>query len=42
MSSLVGELQAGEARGITELTATTFPAEIDDATADGAMEFGAD
>jgi argininosuccinate synthase len=42
VSSLVGELQAGEARGITELTATTFPAEIDDATADGAMEFGAD
>ncbi|GAA0354200.1 argininosuccinate synthase [Micropruina glycogenica] len=42
VSSLVGELQAGEARGITELTATVFPAEIDDATADGAMEFGAD
>ena len=36
------ELEPGEARGITELTATVFPSEIDDATADGAMEFGAD
>ncbi len=42
VSSLVGELEPGEARGITELTATVFPSEIDDATADGAMEFGAD
>ncbi|MBK8446072.1 MAG: argininosuccinate synthase [Micropruina sp.] len=41
VSALVGELEPGEARGITELTATVFPSELDDGTADDAMEFGA-
>ncbi|MEZ5202301.1 MAG: argininosuccinate synthase [Micropruina glycogenica] len=42
VSSLVGELQAGEARGITEIEATVVDAGVEQAVDNAGMEFGAD
>jgi argininosuccinate synthase len=42
VSSLVGELQPGEARGITELTATVLDAEVEQSTDRGGMDAGTD
>ena len=42
VSALVGELQPGEARAITEIEATIVDADIDQSTQSAGMEFGAD
>ncbi len=42
VSSLVGELEAGAARGITEIEATVVDAGVEQATDNAGMEFGAD
>ena len=42
VSSLVGEVQAGEARGITEIEATVVDAGVEQAVDNAGMEFGAD
>ncbi len=42
VSSLVGELEEGAARGITEIEATVLDAEVEQATDSAGMEFGAD
>ena len=42
VSSLVGELEEGAARGSTEIEATVLDAEVEQATDNAGMEFGAD
>ncbi|MCW3158481.1 argininosuccinate synthase [Micropruina sonneratiae] len=42
VSDLVGELQPGEARGITEIEATVVDAGVEQAVDNAGMEFGAD
>ncbi|MFT3970067.1 MAG: argininosuccinate synthase [Micropruina sp.] len=42
VSSLVGELEAGAARGITEIEASVVDAGVEQATDNAGMEFGAD
>ena len=42
VSSLVGELEEGAARGITEIEATVVDANVEHATDSAGMEFGAD
>ena len=42
VSSLVGELEPGAARGITEIEATVLDADVEHATDSAGFEFGAD